>query len=111
MSGYSRKRRIIRSSALRTAAMKTHLVAITLFAVSSVACATAPKPGESFAGVNTGAFVGVADQVAFDHGCASDRIRVIRREEKYVNAIDLDVCGAVRRYKNVAGAWLNVTRA
>jgi len=83
-----------------------HRIAISFLALSSVACATAPKPGESLAGVNVGDFANVGDQVSFDHACTSDRIRVIRRGD---NAVDLDVCGAVRRYKYLAGTWLDVT--
>src|SRR5205085_5861561 len=37
----------------------------------------------------------IEPQVAFDHACASDRIRVIRSEG---TRVDLDVCGLVRRY-------------
>ena len=55
----------------------------------------------------------VEPDVAFDHPCASDRIRVIRSQG---TTVDLDVCGLVRRYKAFASGfggstWLDVTNS
>ncbi len=85
---------------------------------STAACATAPKPGESFAAVQPGIaspmwdYRSLADAATFDHGCPRERIRVVREAR---DGADLDVCGAVRRYKHfgggahVPGTWLDVT--
>ncbi len=102
-----------------------------------VGCMTIPKPGFSLAspvsqspsGGATGAAgspsvpnssadsVGRADltaigaQVAFDHGCAQKRVRLIRYHSHIgrLTALDLDVCGAVRRYKMLGGIAVDVT--
>lgn len=85
---------------------------MAMMAVGVIAggCATAGSPvSEAYVGtIST-----VGSQVAFDHNCPKDRIRVIRSED---NTVDLDVCGAVRRYKSVASGqkgppytWLDVT--
>ena len=82
-----------------------------LLVASMDACATARQPGDRVADATVGLLSTIAGQVAFDHGCAEDRIRVIRFLEP---AVDLDVCGVVRRYKSVASGggghtWLDVT--
>lgn len=62
----------------------------------------------------------VATQIEFEHGCPPDRVRFIRGFEgrsyglegrcyPLAASVDLDVCGAVRRYQRVAGSWLDVT--
>ena len=86
--------------------MNIRCIAIAFFALSTAACATAFTPGESVADINSGDFIALGHQVEFDYACASDRIRVIRGA--YI-AFDLDVCGAVRRYKYVGRTWLDVT--
>jgi hypothetical protein len=86
-----------------------------LLALAASGCVTA-SPGEPVNKVNFGPMSTVGSQVAFDHGCSPDRIRVIRSEG---STVDLDVCGAVRRYKSVASGatsgpaytWLDVTGA
>lgn len=78
-------------------------------------CATAGH-GEPVSNATFGTLSTVSAQVAFDHNCPKDRIRVIRSE---ANTVDLDVCGAVRRYKSVASGqtggpnytWMDVTSA
>jgi hypothetical protein len=54
-------------------------------------------------------------QVEFDHGCAPEKVRLIRADQSHAT-VDLDVCGTVRRYKlfssgGVTGTvtWLDVT--
>lgn len=68
-----------------------------------------PRPGASLPEMN---YSGLADQVAFEHGCAPERIRVIRSAPMRL-VMDLDVCGVVRRYKLFGDAapvtWLDVT--
>jgi hypothetical protein len=63
------------------------------------------------------------DAVTFDHGCPSHRIVVLREAPAALNgapaltvlALDLDVCGRVRRYKEFGAGresvstWLDVT--
>jgi hypothetical protein len=74
------------------------------------------SPGEQVGKVNFGPMITVGPQVAFDHGCPQERIRVIKSDGP---AVDLDVCGVVRRYKSVAGGatsgipdtWLDVTNS
>ncbi len=76
-------------------------------------CATV---GEPLSKTVVGPISAAGPQVAFDHGCPSERIRLIRRDD--VTA-DLDVCGVVRRYKIVASGlggppnytWLDVTNS
>ena len=77
-------------------------------------CATAGN-GDPIGNAYVGTIATVGPQVAFDHNCPKDRIRVIRGE---ANTVDLDVCGAVRRYKSVSSGqnaqqytWLDVTNA
>lgn len=97
-----------------------------LLATMAVGCATTIPPagatlgpGGSQGGLGVPA---VAHAASFDHGCPLDQIRIIRADAAYfesANTIDLDVCGAVRRYKafkvehsnGVAwtGTWLDVT--
>jgi hypothetical protein len=54
---------------------------------------------------------GLSETSQFDHGCPPERILVIRCGS---NTCDLDVCGAVRRYKvfnpnSLHATWLDVT--
>jgi hypothetical protein len=44
----------------------------------------------------------LAAQVQFDHGCPAEKIRWIRNDDW--RALDLDVCGVVRRYKTFVSA-------
>ncbi len=89
--------------------MKTSVIGLMAIIVSG--CATAGQPVSQ---VHVGPLSGVGGQVAFDHGCPEERIRLIRSEWP---TVDLDVCGVVRRYKSVASgassspsyAWLDVT--
>jgi len=74
-----------------------------LLATATTACATAgaPLPENPFARQ------GLVETVTFEHGCPRDRILLIREGP---STLDLDVCGAVRRYKGVeAGSWVDVT--
>jgi hypothetical protein len=92
-------------------------------AVVGFGCA-APKAGGNLDEKNQlTAGSGVGRQVEFDHGCPPEKVRVIRflSGDPYgggsgVGTVDLDVCGAVRRYKAFAGGmaqtsivWLDVT--
>lgn len=76
-------------------------------------CATAGH-GDPVSNATFGTLTTVAPQVSFDYSCPNERIRVIRSER---NTVDLDVCGAVRRYKSFASGqatgytWLDVTNA
>jgi hypothetical protein len=87
--------------------MKSHCLAICLLALSSAACSSTPKRGESVAGIMTGWLVGLASRAEFDHGCPAQRVRVIRTDPQGI--ADLDVCGAVRRYLAISATWLDVT--
>ena len=95
--------------------MKTMACVAGLLGLMASGCVTA-SPGEPIGKVNFGAMSTVGSQVAFDHGCPQDRIRVIKSEG---STVDLDVCGVVRRYKSVASGattglaytWLDVTNA
>jgi hypothetical protein len=73
-----------------------------LLAMATTACATAgaPLPETPFMRQ------GLAETVKFDHGCPRDRTLFIREGPW---TVDLDVCGAVRRYKGVGGSWVDVT--
>lgn len=58
----------------------------------------------------------VTRQAAFDHSCREDQVRVLRRSEDPGSlTVDLDVCGKVRRYRDLGGrrayAWMDVTSA
>ena len=56
------------------------------------------------------------DTITWDHGCPNDRIAVLRHNGPRTQ-VDVDVCGAVRRYKLVyaepgsanPSSWLDVT--
>jgi hypothetical protein len=65
-------------------------------------CATAGH-GEPVSNATFGTLSTVSAQVAFDHNCPKDRIRVIRSE---ANTVDLDVCGGGPNY-----TWMDVTSA
>ena len=90
---------------------------VVLF-VAVIGCATPPRPGEPLAGFEWGVLSTLDAAAAFDHGCPKERIRLIRAGPfGGAGGADLDVCGAVRRYKVVAGwsestsTWLDVTSA
>ncbi len=93
--------------------MKTIGLVAGAIAIVMSGCVTA-SPGEPVGKVNFGSISTVGAQVAFDHGCPLERIRIIRSEG---STVDLDVCGIVRRYKSVASGapagpaytWLDVT--
>jgi hypothetical protein len=100
--------------------MKERVALAALLTLVMAGCATTmPASGEpaSLASPST-----VADTAAFDHGCPLERVRMLRADAKYVNVtstVDLDVCGAVRRYKGFRGfegntsttsqTWVDVT--
>jgi hypothetical protein len=88
-------------------------VAFVLVTLAGGACAATPQRGESLDAINSGSYISIERAVAFDHGCAADHIRVIRTAESLLGAepfaVDLDVCGVVRRYKSIDGTWLDVT--
>ena len=96
---------------------------LLLLATLAGACA-APRTGANLTESNSlTATSDIKSQVAFDHGCPLERVRVIRSLPAgsssaigTVGTVDLDVCGLVRRYKALAGgvgqpslAWLDVT--
>lgn len=93
--------------------MKTTRMAAAIAFVAS-ACATTPPAGVALADLGSPVTFGnprfkdIGNQVAFDHGCPPERVRVIRSEW---HAVDVDVCGVVRRYKSVGvdATWLDVT--
>lgn len=88
-------------------------IACAVIGLAGSGCATV---GEPVSKAVVGPLASAGPQVAFDHGCPSERIRLIRRDD--VTA-DLDVCGVVRRYKMVASGlggppnytWLDVTNS
>jgi hypothetical protein len=89
-------------------------IVIVVLGLFANGCATAQR-GDPVGRGFFGSTEGIGRQVAFDHGCPEDRVRVIRGE---FIALDLDVCGVVRRYKSVASGlagspftWLDVTSA
>lgn len=68
-----------------------------VFLASLAACATVAKPKKGTALVEASPlFSELANTAAFDHGCPEERVLFMRMS---VNTFDLDVCGAVRRYK------------
>lgn len=83
--------------------MKTLLRASPALLLLAAACVgVTPAPGTRLSEVSHGDIVNDAmrTQVAFDHRCAPERIRVIRADTAtFATTVDLDVCGAVRRYK------------
>jgi hypothetical protein len=93
--------------------MKAIGFVVGAIAVVSGGCVTA-SPGEPVGRVNFGSISTVGAPVGFDHGCPKERIRVVGSEG---STVDLDVCGAVRRYKSVASGaaagpaytWMDVT--
>lgn len=81
-------------------------VSLLLAGATVIGCATTIPPAGaplSPASSPNGAGVpAVANAASFDHGCPPEQIRVIRADAssfESANTIDLDVCGAVRRYK------------
>jgi hypothetical protein len=95
--------------------MKTGKLLALLLVAGSSACA-APRAGANLSQTRTGLgdwLPGLDEQVQFDHGCAPKRVQVIRFS---AITVDLDVCGAVRRYKRFGSqdsmtpfTWLDVT--
>lgn len=82
---------------------------LSLIVAASSGCATtkvgAPR------GETTRVSQFLVSAVAFDHGCKQDRIALLRKAGAQA---DLDVCGAVRRYKMVFSGesfetWVDVT--
>jgi hypothetical protein len=85
-------------------------IIVGLLGFAASACVT---PGEPLSNAVIGPLSTVNGQVAFDHNCPDDRIRLIRTDGV---TIDLDVCGQVRRYKPSASGlagpqatWWDVT--
>jgi hypothetical protein len=66
-----------------------------ILVVSTTGCAGWDR--EKFAGE-------AADQASFDHRCAKERIRTLRQTVDGMT-VELDVCGSVRRYQSVHGAY------
>ena len=103
--------------------MRTVLTVAGLMTFGIAGCVTAvPPAGTSLATVESpvGTILPLAAEVAFDHNCPADRIRIIRANAASLESattVDLDVCGAVRRYKPIragehyglAATWLDVT--
>ncbi len=94
--------------------MTSRSLVLWAVALAASACATAATPGRPLHDAG-GPLRSLADEVSFDHGCPKERIRFIRQTR---TAVDLDVCGDVRRYKAVSGpdenapvTWLDVTGA
>lgn len=96
--------------------MNQRLAPAVLSTLVISACATMPGRGAPAADARGT----LASTAAFDHGCAVDRVRVIRADAAQVpntSTVDLDVCGAVRRYKVFKGnqgdvpwqTWVDVT--
>ena len=92
--------------------MKTIAMLVGVVALMSSACVTTPGPNTPLTDVASplaNRFNTLADQVAFDHPCPPERVRVIRSEW---HTVDADVCGVVRRYKSIGGVdatWVDVT--
>ncbi len=94
--------------------MKKASLFLSTVALVASACATA-TPGRPLHEFADRSMRSLADEASFDHGCPKERIRFIRQTR---TAVDLDVCGDVRRYKAVSGpdenapvTWLDVTGA
>jgi hypothetical protein len=79
--------------------MQTMRLAAGIVALITGGCA-ATRSGVPLSNFYIGDLSFAGRQVAFDHDCPEDHVRIIRAEGP---TIDLDVCGAVRRYKVVAG--------
>lgn len=97
--------------------MNRNSALIAVLALGQTACATMPAQGTSASEIGALRLAGTA---SFDHGCPSGNVRVIRADAAFVNeatTVDLDVCGAVRRYKVfrasggnlLSQAWVDVT--
>ena len=93
--------------------MRSRLALVALSALAASACVTVPLAGRNV----RHAQAVLVNQAAFEHGCAVENVRVLR-SDPWGTTEDLDVCGAVRRYKVVlapggAGTdgvtWLDVT--
>lgn len=94
--------------------MTTRSLLLAAVALAASACATAATPGRPLRDAG-GPLRALADEASFDHGCPKERIRFVKQTP---TAVDLDVCGDVRRYKAVSGpddaapvTWLDVTAA
>ena len=82
---------------------------LSLLVALSSGCASTPVA--ALHGETTRVSKFLVDAVAFDHGCKQDRIALLRKAGAQA---DLDVCGAVRRYKMVFSGesfetWVDVT--
>jgi hypothetical protein len=76
----------------------------TALVMGAAACASVPKPGSRAS--DWGHDV-LAAQIEFDSGCPAQKIRLIRYDGQ--RAVDLDVCGVVRRYKSFGGEEVGKT--
>jgi hypothetical protein len=70
----------------------------TALVLGAASCASMPKPGSS---ASEWGYQPLTAQIEFDYGCPAQRIRLIRYDGHH--AVDLDVCGVVRRYKSFGG--------
>ncbi len=70
----------------------------TALVLGAVSCASVPKPGSR---ASDWGYDVLTAQVEFDYGCPAQKIRLIRYDGH--RAVDLDVCGVVRRYKSFGG--------
>lgn len=78
------------------------VLACAVVMVGLAGCAITPARGTSvFAARDAGSGNEYLHrQVLFDHKCPANRVRYIRADEDLnASTVDLDVCGAVRRYK------------
>ena len=66
-----------------------------LVVAGATSCAAVPKSGSR---ASDWGYDSLTTQVQFDHGCPAEKIRLIRYDGS--RAVDLDVCGVVRRYKS-----------
>jgi hypothetical protein len=90
--------------------MVNRTIVAGLASVALSACAL-PGPGARL----TEADPSIRDEVEFDHHCPPQKVRIIRKAGNGTT-VDLDICGAVRRYKAFrtgqpgdAVTWLDVT--
>ncbi len=87
--------------------MKTFGLVLGMLGLAASACFT-PGRGDTVPNTFVGPFSDLGDQVAFDHNCPKERVRLVRRGPA-ARTVDLDVCGTVRRYRMVENSWLDVT--